>query len=114
MLVSAVMNGLMIWIFSLIDWFKRVYYRTKGAVCIQGAYQAENSKKGSRLFTSEYEGRPVVLKYCSQQRDPCDNYRDGDITTLYWIPRPTPALYGRGGHAGGRLRLPVSRVSAIL
>lgn len=86
MITGAAMHGLVIWFFSLTDWFKRVYYRMKGAVCIQGAYRRKDSKPGSRLFSVKYEGKPTRVKYCSQYRDPCDEYLEGEVTTLYWIP----------------------------
>ena len=92
MITGAVMNGLIIWIFNLINWFKRVCYRMNGAICIQGAYQIENSKRGSRLFSVNHEGKSILVKYCSQYRDPFDNYRNGDITTLYWIPGESNAM----------------------
>ncbi len=97
MLAAGVMNGLVIWIYNIINWFKRVYYHFKGAVSVFATCQGEANSEGSWRFSFMYEGREKTVKVIEPAgKDVLEKLtpESGEVELL-WIPEKKNAMLMR-------------------
>ena len=98
MLAAGVMNGLVIWIYNVINWFRRTYYHFKGAVSVYARTKGVgDNKAGSWMFSFDYEGKEQQVTVNEPGAgDLMDRLTtDGGETELLWIPGKKRAMLMR-------------------
>ncbi len=87
MLEAAALNGLMIWIMNIINWFRRVWYALHHAIVIPGICETlvTETDYSTKLFSVNYYGMPCMVKVPGR-RNQFGNLGKGETAGLLWIP----------------------------
>ena len=96
-MAAAVMNGLIIWIFAIINWFRRTIYHFKNAVSVYGTPAAAEENNNSWTFTFDYNGETqTVFVYEPSGRVDLEHLlTDDGKVELLWIPGKKRAMLVR-------------------
>ena len=99
MLTAGILNGFVIWIKSIIDWIKRVWYALHGAVIVPGVCEKANISSGKSAIISEtfrvsYEGTGSSVKVSGPPQQ-FESLPADEATDLLWIPGKNKAMLTR-------------------